>query len=90
MQVRKPEKKCHNINLLRNNFTLIEDLIKSKWGIFLVYVTKVYSRFLNQNFSISGYKIHCRDRNSFDGVLLFYVNEDILCRDLTAGQIHSK
>ena len=35
------------------------------------------------------YRIYRRDRNSFGGGLLFYVNEDIPCRELTAEQIDS-
>ena len=35
------------------------------------------------------YRIYRRDRNSFGGGLLFYVNENIPCRELTAEQIDS-
>ena len=43
---------------------------------------------MNQQFPIGRYKI-CRDRNSFGEGLLFYVNENITCRELTVVQIDS-
>ena len=78
-----------NFNSLRNKFISIEELIKSKLDIFLVSETKIDHSFPNQQFSIDGYKIYHRDRNSFGRGLLFYVNENILCRELTAEQIDS-
>ena len=63
-----------NVNSLRNKFILIEELIKSKLDIFLVSETKIDHSFPNQKFSIDGYKIYRRDRNSFGGGLLFYVD----------------
>ena len=41
----------------------------------------------NQQFSVDGYKIDRRDINSFDGGLLFYVNENMPCRELTAERV---
>ena len=76
-----------NVNSLRNKFISIEELIKSKLDIFLVSETKIDHSFPNQQFSIDGYKIYRRDRNSFGVGLLFYVNENIPCRELTAEQI---
>ena len=76
-----------NVNSLRNKFISIEELIKSKLDIFLVSDTKIDHSFQNQQFSIDGYKIYRRDKNSFGGGLLFYVNENIPCRELTAEQI---
>ena len=78
-----------NVNSLRNKFITIEELIKSKLDIFLVSETKIDHSFPNQQFSIAGYKTYRRDRNSFDGGLLFYVNENIPCRELTAEQTDS-
>ena len=46
-----------NVNSLRNKFISIEELIKSKLDIFLVSETKIDHSFLNQQFSIDGYKI---------------------------------
>ena len=78
-----------NVNSLRNKFISTEELIKSKLDIFLVSETKIDHSFPNQQFSIDGYKIYRRDRNSFGGGLLFYVNVNIPCRELTAEQIDS-
>ena len=47
--------------------------MKSKLDIFLVSETKLI-RFPNQQFSIDGYKTYRRDKNSFGGGLLLYVN----------------
>ena len=78
-----------NVSSLSNKFISIEELIKSKLDIFLVSETKIDHSFPNQQFSIDGYKIYRRDSNSFGGRLLFYVNENIPCRELTAEQIDS-
>ena len=43
---------------------------------------------MNQQFPIGRYKIR-RDRNSFGEGLLFYVNENVPCRELTVIQIDS-
>ena len=64
-------------------------MIKSKLDIFLVSETKIDQSFPNQQFSIDGYKISRRDRNRFGGGILFYVNENMPCRELTAAQIDS-
>ena len=61
--------------------------MKSKLDIFLVSETKIGLSFPNQQFPIDGYKTYRRDRNNFGGGLLFYVNENIPCRELTAEQI---
>ena len=78
-----------NVHSLRNKFISTEELIKSKLDIFLVSETKIDHSFPNQQFSIDGYKIYRRDRNSFGGGLIFYVNENIPRRELTAEPIDS-
>ena len=78
-----------NVNSLRNKFISIEELIKSKLDIFLVSEMTIDHSFPNQQFSIDGYKTYRRDRNSFGGCPLFYVNENIPYRELTAEQIDS-
>ena len=45
--------------------------------------------FPNQQFSLDGYKLRCKDRSNFGGSLLFCVNENMPCRELTAEQIDS-
>ena len=77
------------VNSLRNKFISIEDLRKSKLDIFLVSESKIDPSFLNQQFSIDGYKIYRRNKNSFREGLIFYVNENIPSRELTAEQIDS-
>ena len=76
-----------NVNSLRNKFISIEELIKSKLDIFLVSETKVNHSFTNQQFAIDGYKTNRRDRKNIGGGLLFYMNENIPCRELTTEQI---
>ena len=61
-------------------------MIKSRLDIFLVSETKIDRSFLNQQFSIDGYKTYRRDRNNFGGGLLFYVNENIPFGELTTEQ----
>ena len=60
-----------NVNSLRNKFISTEEMIKSKLVIFLVSEIKIDHSFPNQQFSIDGYKIYRRERNSFGGGLLF-------------------
>ena len=76
-----------NISSIRNKFTSTEELIKSKLDIFLVSETKVNHSFTNQQFAIDGYKTNRRDRKNIGGGLLFYMNENIPCRELTTEQI---
>ena len=76
-----------NVNSLRNKLISIKEFIKSKLDIFLVSETKIDNSFPNQQFSIDGCKTYRRDRNNFSGGLLFYVNENIPCRELTTEQI---
>ena len=64
-------------------------MTKSKLDIFLVSETKIGHSFPNHQFSIDGNKTFRRDRNNFGGGLLFYMNENIPCRELTAEQIDS-
>ena len=78
-----------NVILLRNKLISIGEMTKSKLDIFLVSETKNNHSFPNKQFSIDGYKTYRRGRNSFDGGLLFYVNENIPCRQITAEQIYS-
>ena len=62
-------------------------MIKSKLDIFLVCETKIDHSFPNQQLPIDGHKTYRRDRVNFGGGLLFYVNENIPCRELTIEQI---
>ena len=80
-----------NVNSLRNKFISCFDwgVRQSKLDIFLVSETKIDHSFPNQQFSIDGYKTYRRDRNNFGLGLLLYLNENILCRELTAEQIDS-
>ena len=50
---------------------------------------KINHRYLNQQFSIDGYKIYSRDRNSFVGGLSFYGNQDIPWKVSSVEQIDS-
>ena len=54
---------------------------------FSIRIWTVDYSFPNQQFSIDGYKTYRRDRSNFGGGLLFYVNENIPCRELTTQQI---
>ena len=58
--------------------------LKKKSFIFLVFEMKIDNSFPIQQFSMDGYKIYGRARNSSDGGLLLCVNENIPCRELTA------
>ena len=78
-----------NVNSLRNKFFPIAQLIKTKLEIFLAADTSADQSFPTQQFSIDGNKVSNKDRKSFGGVLLFCMNENMLCRELTAAEIGS-
>ena len=60
---------------------MLEELIKDKIDIFLIYETKLDSSFPSRQFVIKGYSTPFRlDRNQNGGGLLLYVREDIPCK----------
>ena len=75
------------LDSLRNKFTTVEELIKEKIDIGLISETKTDESFPNQQFQINGYKTTRRDRNSFGGGLIFYINEQIPSKVLTLESI---
>ena len=76
-----------NVNLVRNKFVVVEELIKNKTDIFLISKTKVDESFSNQQFKINGYKMVRRDRDRFGGRLMFYINEQIPSKVLSLKSI---
>ena len=65
-----------NINLFKNKFVFIEDLIKP-FDVFLVSESKLDHTFPSKQFRISGYKIFRLDRNRFFDGLILYMNQNI-------------
>ena len=63
-----------NVNSLRNKFTAVEELIKGKTDIDLISETEIEESFPNQQFKINSYKTIRRDRDSFGGAFIFYIN----------------
>ena len=63
-----------NVNSLRNKFTAVEELIKGKTDIDLISETEIEESFPNQQFKINSYKTIRRDRDSFRGAFIFYIN----------------
>ena len=60
-----------NINLFRNKFVLVEDIIKL-FEVFLVSESKLVHTFRSNQCRIKGYKIFRLDRNRFGGELILY------------------
>ena len=75
-----------NVNSVRNKFSSIAEHVKDNIDVFLISETKSDSSFPSQQFDIDNYKIFRRDRNCFGGGLMFYVNENIPCRELSPDQ----
>ena len=75
-----------NVNSVRNKFSSIAEHAKDNIDVFLISETKSDSSFPSQQFDIDNYKIFRRDRNCFGGGLMFYVNENIPCRELSPEQ----
>ena len=72
-----------NVNSLRNKFEMLEEIIKYKIDIFLIFVTKRDSSFPRGQFIIQGYNTPFKlDRNQSGRGLLLYVHEDIPCKTL--------
>ena len=62
------------------------ELVKDNIDVLLISETKVDSIFPSEQFAIDNYKHFCGDRNCFGGGLMFYVNENIPCRELSPEQ----
>ena len=71
---------------MRNKFSSIVELVKDNIDALLISETKINSSFPSEQFAIDNYEIFRRDRNCFGGGLMFYVNENISCRELSPEQ----
>ena len=72
-----------NVNSLRNEFKMLEELIKDKIDVFLISETILDSSFPSGQFVIKGYSAPFRlDKNKNGEGLLLYVREDIPCKIL--------
>ena len=71
---------------MRNKFLSTAELVKDNIDVFLISETKIDSSFSSQQFAIDNYKILRRERNCFGGGLIFYMNENIPCRELSPEQ----
>ena len=71
-----------NVNSIRDKCASIQELIKRPFDIFLISEIKIDDSFPNAQFEIEGYKSFTKDRDTFGGGLLFYVNEKLNCRSL--------
>ena len=67
-----------NINSVRNNFDLLNDIIKNNIDILMISETKLDSSFPNGQFQIHGYSEPYRfDRNGNSGGILVFIREDM-------------
>ena len=73
-----------NINSIVGKFDYFKVLIENNIDILVLTETKIDASFPNAQFKIDGFSAPFRlDRNRFDGGVLIYVREDILCKQLT-------
>ena len=70
-----------NINSIRNEFVLVESIVKA-FDLFLISESKLDSIFPMNLFHIFGFKVFRRDRNRFGDGLVLYINENIPCGHL--------
>ena len=75
-----------NVNSVWNKFSSIAELVKDNIDVLRILETKIDSSFPSQQFTIDNYKIFRRDQNCFSGGLMFYMNENIPCRELSPKQ----
>ena len=60
----------------------IQVLIRKTFGIFIISETKTDDSFPNAQFKTEDYKHFRKDRDTFGGEILFYVNENLHYRSL--------
>ena len=65
-----------NVNSLRNKCEDLEFHFKDKFDVFLVSESKLDSSFQEAQFKIPGYRIFPKDRDKYEGGLMFYINMD--------------
>ena len=75
-----------NVNSVRNKFSSTAELVKDNIDVLLISEAKIDNSFPSGQFVIDYCKIFRRDRNCFGGGLIFYVNENIPCRELSPKQ----
>ena len=78
-----------NINFVRNKFEALEFLIKDRFGVFLVSESKLRSSFPEAQFKIPGYRIFQQDRDKYGDGLMFYINQNIPCKEIETFQFTS-
>ena len=66
-----------DVTSIKNKFKSVWESIKDTFCIFLVRESKLDSIFLDDQFSIPGYRIVRKDRDKNDWGLLLYISEDI-------------
>ena len=71
---------------MRNKFSSVAEFEKDNIDVLLITETKIDSSFPSEQFAIDNYKIFHRERNCFGGGLMFYVYENIPCRELSPEQ----
>ncbi|XP_057305354.1 uncharacterized protein LOC130642282 [Hydractinia symbiolongicarpus] len=77
-----------NINSIRNKFEHLNNLLCDKVDIFLVSETKLDGSFLNSQFHMDGFYPPFRnDRNQYGGGVMFYVRNNIVCRQIDKSSL---
>ena len=77
-----------NINFLNPKFEPLKLLIKDNIDILLISETKLDDTFPSGQFMIDGYKKPIRlDRNRFGGGILFFLRDDLPCKELPSHNL---
>ena len=80
-----------NINFLDPKFEPLKKIIKENVDILLVSETKIDDSFPEGRFFIEGYKEPIRlDRNKNGGGLLFFVHDDLECKEIISQKLPKK
>ena len=72
-----------NVNFLRNNFEPIADVIQRTSDIFLLSETKIDESFPDKQLCLNNFRIFRKDRNWYGGRIMFKVNGNLPCKNLT-------
>ena len=77
-----------NINFLGSKFEPLKSLIKDNIDILLISETKLDDTFPSSQFTIEGYSKPIRlDRDFHGGGLLFFLRDDLTCREITSHKL---
>ena len=78
------------IKSIRNRFSSLTELISCLTDICSLSETKIGETFSNTLFETEGYKIFRQYRNKYSGGIMFYINKNIPCGEVSSYILQKK